>query len=307
MLKVGFSRDPLQRLQQLHARFFRFFDLDRAFLIATDTCATRGASSGAILEAFADRRSPAPLVVPDAAAGYTEWHRGAYADAVSMAQTLRAAKGFALHAPLRDWLRAMFRERARSCSRGRRRCSKRSSTSASTCTVADIERVSNARCAMRSTALMSSASNRAARARAVFRWYREQLTSSAHLEEWTMASNGHEVARKTQAVARQRHIQRKPTRATRPRRRSPPKKKAVQAGLRSEPANPLPAQHLTKPGREVRPEPAPRFEAPDYRGSGKLEGIGRHHHRRRLGHRPRGRGAVCARRRGCRDRLSLRR
>jgi hypothetical protein len=112
LLKVGFSRDPLQRLQTLHARFFRFFDLDRAFLIATDTVRDARRIERRYIEAFADRRSPAPLVVPDAAAGYTEWYRGAYADADAMAQALRADEGYALHAPLRDWLRALFRERS---------------------------------------------------------------------------------------------------------------------------------------------------------------------------------------------------
>ncbi len=112
LLKVGFSRDPLQRLQTLHARFFRFFDLDRAFLIATDTVRDARRIERRYIEALAERRSPAPLVVPDAAAGYTEWYRGAYADAEAIAHTLRADEGYTLHAPLRDWLRALFRERS---------------------------------------------------------------------------------------------------------------------------------------------------------------------------------------------------
>jgi len=45
---------------------------------------------------------------------------------------------------------------------------------------------------------------------------------------------------------------------------------AVQAGMREYPANPLPAQHLDKPGLESRLEPKPQFEAPGYRGSEKL-------------------------------------
>jgi NAD(P)-dependent dehydrogenase (short-subunit alcohol dehydrogenase family) len=47
---------------------------------------------------------------------------------------------------------------------------------------------------------------------------------------------------------------------------------AVQAGAREQPEK-LPAQHLRKPGREADLELKPRFEAPDYRGSGKLEGL----------------------------------
>jgi len=49
-------------------------------------------------------------------------------------------------------------------------------------------------------------------------------------------------------------------------------KKAVQAGARRHPEQ-LPAQHLTKPGHEAELELAPQFMAPDYRGSGKLEGF----------------------------------
>ncbi len=49
-------------------------------------------------------------------------------------------------------------------------------------------------------------------------------------------------------------------------------KSAVQAGTRPEPTR-LPAQHLAKPGREADLELAPRFEAPAYLGSRKLEGM----------------------------------
>jgi NAD(P)-dependent dehydrogenase (short-subunit alcohol dehydrogenase family) len=45
---------------------------------------------------------------------------------------------------------------------------------------------------------------------------------------------------------------------------------AVQAGAREQPER-LPAQHLQKPGLEADLELAPRFQAPDYRGSGKLQ------------------------------------
>jgi hypothetical protein len=111
LLKIGFSRDPLQRMRALHRRFFDFFDLERAFLVATDRVRDARRIERAWLTAFADRRSPAPLVVPDAAAGYTEWHRGAYADALSMAGSLAAEEGLVLHAPLREWLREIFAER----------------------------------------------------------------------------------------------------------------------------------------------------------------------------------------------------
>jgi short subunit dehydrogenase len=50
------------------------------------------------------------------------------------------------------------------------------------------------------------------------------------------------------------------------------KKSAVQAGARRHPEPPLPPQHQPKPGIEGKLEPRPQYLAPDYRGSGKLEG-----------------------------------
>jgi len=50
-------------------------------------------------------------------------------------------------------------------------------------------------------------------------------------------------------------------------------KKAVQAGTRRQPQNPMPAQHLRKPGKEADLELQPRWQAPDYVGSGKLDGM----------------------------------
>jgi len=47
--------------------------------------------------------------------------------------------------------------------------------------------------------------------------------------------------------------------------------KPMQAGTRRQPTNPLPAQHQAKPGHEHALDPAPRFLAPDYRGSEKLK------------------------------------
>lgn len=47
--------------------------------------------------------------------------------------------------------------------------------------------------------------------------------------------------------------------------------KAVQAGAREQPQNPLPAQHLEKPGRESDLRPHPNFTAPAYKGSDKLK------------------------------------
>jgi NAD(P)-dependent dehydrogenase (short-subunit alcohol dehydrogenase family) len=71
-------------------------------------------------------------------------------------------------------------------------------------------------------------------------------------------------------AAKQRAIQRDQDArgARKPRKGGEP----VQAGAREQPAR-LPAQHLEKPGREAVLELAPRFLAPDYKGSGKLDGM----------------------------------
>jgi NAD(P)-dependent dehydrogenase (short-subunit alcohol dehydrogenase family) len=48
------------------------------------------------------------------------------------------------------------------------------------------------------------------------------------------------------------------------------KKQPVQTGRHDEPTK-MPAQHVAKPGKESELELAPRFQAPDYKGSGKLQ------------------------------------
>lgn len=48
-------------------------------------------------------------------------------------------------------------------------------------------------------------------------------------------------------------------------------KSAMQAGARTYPVPPMPRQHLSKPGSEVAMRVAPLYDAPHYRGSGKLE------------------------------------
>lgn len=51
------------------------------------------------------------------------------------------------------------------------------------------------------------------------------------------------------------------------------KKQPASTASRAKPRPPLPAQHQRKPGNESELHPRPQFLAPDYRGSGKLEGM----------------------------------
>lgn len=72
-------------------------------------------------------------------------------------------------------------------------------------------------------------------------------------------------------VEQQRRIQDQVAQADRAR----PKKTsagAMQAGARLYPVPPFPKQHQAKPGSEAGLDPAPMYDAPFYKGSGKLEG-----------------------------------
>lgn len=83
------------------------------------------------------------------------------------------------------------------------------------------------------------------------------------------------VAKKQQAIQRKIDVHgMKAARGTdKPRPPKPQEKTPVQAGRRRQPQNPMPAQHLAKPGNEHELGLAPRFLAPHYKGSGKLEGM----------------------------------
>src|SRR3954451_8480131 len=61
--------------------------------------------------------------------------------------------------------------------------------------------------------------------------------------------------------------------AQRSRKTSSKKNGAVQAGSHPYPENPLPKQHLQKPGLESELSPRPEYLARGYRSSGKLEGM----------------------------------
>lgn len=75
--------------------------------------------------------------------------------------------------------------------------------------------------------------------------------------------------RASRTVRKQRGIQRDVEAKEKRQSSKSAAKKAVQAGPRKQPAG-QPAQHLDKPGREHQLEPAPRYSAPFYEGSGKL-------------------------------------
>jgi NAD(P)-dependent dehydrogenase (short-subunit alcohol dehydrogenase family) len=81
------------------------------------------------------------------------------------------------------------------------------------------------------------------------------------------ASAGKKTAESDRKLQREAEQRRQRTQASKPKKQG-----AVQSGERTYPEPPLPKQHLEKPGLETELEPRPRYEAPEYRGSGKLEG-----------------------------------
>jgi NAD(P)-dependent dehydrogenase (short-subunit alcohol dehydrogenase family) len=72
------------------------------------------------------------------------------------------------------------------------------------------------------------------------------------------------------SLTAQREIQQQQDKRDRRRAKHEERETAVQAGAREQPVC-MPAQHVRKPGLESQLELAPRFDAPDYRGSGKLQ------------------------------------
>ncbi|MCY7354284.1 MAG: GIY-YIG nuclease family protein [Lysobacter sp.] len=103
-LKLGFSRNPLDRMQSLHRRYFEVFDLDRAFLVETETVRDARALELSLRRQLVAHNAPAPLTVRREAGGHTEWYRGAYQQLAEAAVALSQG-GYVVHDPLRSWLR----------------------------------------------------------------------------------------------------------------------------------------------------------------------------------------------------------
>ncbi|MEP6940391.1 MAG: GIY-YIG nuclease family protein [Rudaea sp.] len=111
ILKLGFSRDPLIRLQTLHHRYFDFFDIDRAFMIETDRVRDARSLERELGSQIAQHRAPAPLMIRPHAGGHTEWYRGALQIVLDRAESLKVHRGHMLW-PLRPWLRARLQQQS---------------------------------------------------------------------------------------------------------------------------------------------------------------------------------------------------
>ncbi len=92
---------------------------------------------------------------------------------------------------------------------------------------------------------------------------------------WSGGRKAGGAAAKGKAKAESDRALQRDAEARRPRaeQAKPKKKGAVQAGERRYPEPPMPEQQLEKPGLESDLEPRPRYLAPHYKGSGKLEGM----------------------------------
>jgi len=111
LLKLGMSRDPLDRFQTLHPRWFDFFDLDRIRLVETDSVREARNLETRLRHALREHNAPAPLEVSAAAGGHTEWFRGAL-DILQQQTDALCGEGLRLHAPAREWLRSALTQRS---------------------------------------------------------------------------------------------------------------------------------------------------------------------------------------------------
>jgi hypothetical protein len=102
-LKLGFSRDPLQRMQNLHPRYFEFFDIDRAILIETTRVVEARRIESQFKSAAAECRAPAPLDICHEAGGETEWYRGAYTLLKECAE-IKEHENFKVHWRAGEWI-----------------------------------------------------------------------------------------------------------------------------------------------------------------------------------------------------------
>jgi T5orf172 domain len=76
--KVGFSRNPLQRICTFSRRFFERFDLSQSLLLELAQCEQARMLEAEIKTMLAQHRIEAPTWVPAMAGGQTEWFSAVY-------------------------------------------------------------------------------------------------------------------------------------------------------------------------------------------------------------------------------------
>ena len=108
--KVGFSKDPLTRLEAFHSRWFDAFDLDRGFLIESDREREARDLELRLRRPLLEHKAPKPSTVRQAAGGHTEWLRGAFATLETQGSALER-EGYTLYRPSRAWLATRLADR----------------------------------------------------------------------------------------------------------------------------------------------------------------------------------------------------
>lgn len=104
LVKVGLTHDPLARFRAFQPRFYAHFDLERGLLIETARLREARRVERLLIERWPEHRACAPIVVDEAAGGYTEWFRGIESIIPDFASRIAERYGHALHAPLKAWL-----------------------------------------------------------------------------------------------------------------------------------------------------------------------------------------------------------
>lgn len=112
LVKVGFSRDPLQRFHTLHRRFFNFFDLEAGLLIETEHLREARRIERLFIEKWSEHQAPAPMAIAKSAGGHTEWFRGIQDFVDDFAVRLATRYDHKVHVPLRTWMAERFLERS---------------------------------------------------------------------------------------------------------------------------------------------------------------------------------------------------
>lgn len=108
ILKLGISHDPLARALAFARRYYEFFDLGRSVLVEYDSRKEAQARETALHRHLGDWNAVQPITVRDAAAGKTEWYRGAY-DALLGEVERDQAQGHIVHRPALPWWQARLR------------------------------------------------------------------------------------------------------------------------------------------------------------------------------------------------------
>ena len=111
ILKIGFSRDPLNRFQTLHPRYFEYFDLDAAWLVETDSVREARSIERSLGTQVKAHAAVQPMSIRHQAGGRTEWYRGAETVLTGAADAL-SKQGMLLHRPLRPWLASTLEARS---------------------------------------------------------------------------------------------------------------------------------------------------------------------------------------------------